>query len=119
MPRIDVHIYSRENGWAIHGLATLAAVSGDKEALADAIRAANWICANRALSEGGFRHDEKDVAGPYLGDTLAMGRAFLTLYSFTADRAWLGRAEHAAGFIAANFKAATPPQHFTVVVRLG
>jgi hypothetical protein len=46
-------------------------------------------------------------AGPYLGDTLAMGRAFLTLYSFTADPAWLGRAEHAAGFIAANFKAAS------------
>jgi uncharacterized protein len=107
VPRVDVHIYSRENGWAIQALATLSAVSEDKEALADAIRAANWICANRALPEGGFRHDEKDVAGPYLGDTLAMGRAFLTLYSFTADRAWLEKAEHAAGFIGANFKAAS------------
>src|SRR6516162_225913 len=105
VPRIDVHIYSRENGWAIHALSMLGAISDDKEVLADAIRAANWICANRALPDGGFRHDEKDVAGPYLGDTLSMGGAFLTLYSFTADRAWLKRAEHAAGFIAANFKA--------------
>jgi uncharacterized protein YyaL (SSP411 family) len=93
------HVYSRENGWAINALATLGAVSDDKEAIA-----ANWICANRALSDGGFRHDEEDVAGPYLGDTLSMGRAFLTLYAFTADRAWLNRAEQAAKFIATNFK---------------
>jgi len=54
-------------------------------------------------SDGGFRHDEEDVAGPYLGDTLSMGRAFLTLYACTADRAWLNRAEQAAKFIATNF----------------
>ncbi|HXQ01349.1 MAG TPA: hypothetical protein VN801_00150, partial [Candidatus Udaeobacter sp.] len=104
VPHVDVHIYSRENGWAIRALAMLGAVSEDKQALADAIRAANWICANRALSWGGFRHDEKDVAGPYLGDTLSMGRAFLTLYACTADRAWLKRAEDAANFVDANFK---------------
>src|SRR5262249_30382959 len=104
VPRVDRHIYSRENGWAIHALATLGAVSDDKEAVAGAIQAANWIRANRALPEGGFRHDEEDVAGPYLGDTLSMGRAFLALYAVTADRTWLERAEQAAKFIAANFK---------------
>jgi uncharacterized protein YyaL (SSP411 family) len=104
IPRVDVHIYSRENGWAIRALAMLGAVSDERQALAEAIRAANWICANRELPRGGFRHDEMDVAGPYLGDTLSMGRAFLTLYACTADRAWLKRAEDAADFVDANFK---------------
>ena len=33
----------------------------------------------------------------------SMGRAFLTLYACTADRAWLERAERAVKFISANF----------------
>jgi uncharacterized protein YyaL (SSP411 family) len=40
IPRIDTHIYSRENGWAINALATLYAVTGEQEYLNDAIRAA-------------------------------------------------------------------------------
>jgi uncharacterized protein len=86
-------------------LATLYAVTGKQDYLDDAIRAANWIIVHRALPGGGFRHDEKDPAGPYLGDTLFMGRAFLTLYAVTADRAWLRRAEEAVQFISADFKA--------------
>jgi uncharacterized protein len=101
IPRVDRHIYARENGWAIYGLATLYAVSGDETCLADAIRAANWIVAHRALAGGGFRHEES--SGPYLGDTLYMGRAFLGLYSVTADRAWLQRAQQTAEFVATNF----------------
>ncbi|MBV8175750.1 MAG: thioredoxin domain-containing protein [Verrucomicrobia bacterium] len=103
VPRIDVHIYSRENGWAINALTTLYAVSGERDCLDDAIRAANWVCAYRAVPGGGFRHDEADAEGPYLGDTLSMGRAFLTLYECTADRGWLQRAERAVKFISANF----------------
>jgi uncharacterized protein YyaL (SSP411 family) len=104
VPQIDTHIYSRENGWAINALAILYAVTGEQEDLEDAARAANWIIANRALPGGGFRHDEKDPAGPYLGDTLYMARAFLTLYMVTADREWLRRVEQAVQFILANFK---------------
>jgi hypothetical protein len=103
IPRVDRHIYSRENGWAINALATLYAVTGEEPYLIDAIRAAHWIIDHRALVDGGFRHDETDPAGPYLGDTLYMGRAFLALYTVTADRKWLQRAEQAAQFIAANF----------------
>jgi len=105
VPRIDTHIYARENGWAINALATFYAVTGEQDYLDEAIRAANWIIAHRALPGGGFGHDEKDPAGPYLGDTLFMGRAFLTLYAVTANRAWLRRAEEAVQFIFANFKA--------------
>jgi uncharacterized protein len=103
IPRIDKHVYSRENGWAIEAVAELYAATGDAQYLNEAVRAADWIVKNRALDGGGFRHDAKDAAGPYLSDTLAMGRAFLALYEVTGDRRWLARSEAAAKFIAANF----------------
>lgn len=117
MPNVDKHIYARENGWAINALAYLYAASGDKQYLDMSIKAANWIVANRAVGQGGFSHDQ-DLVGQmqlnsvlgqeqkvaYLGDTLAMGRAFLTLYGVTGDRDWLTKASQAADFINANFK---------------
>jgi uncharacterized protein YyaL (SSP411 family) len=103
LPRIDLHSYARENGWAIAAFCRLAATSGQPTDRADAERAARWVLANRALPGGGFRHDERDAAGPYLGDTLAMGRAFLALHQLTQDRVWLGHAVAAAEFLAAHF----------------
>jgi len=103
VPRVDQHVYALQNGQIIEALATAAEYTGDREALAEATRAADWVVAHRALDGGGFRHDEKDAAGPYLGDTLAMGRAFLALYRASADRAWLARAAAAGDFIGANF----------------
>jgi hypothetical protein len=103
IPRIDTHIYSRENGWAITALTTLYAATGDAQTLTDAQTAANWIIKNRSLDNGGFRHNTTDPAGPYLGDTLSMGRAFLALYSVTADRIWISRADAAADFIEKTF----------------
>lgn len=106
IPRIDRHIYARENGLAITGLAALYATGGDAACLDEMRRAAEWIIAHRALPGGGFRHDEKDVAGPYLADNLAMARAFLQLYAVTAERPWLQRAEETAVFIDAKFRGA-------------
>jgi uncharacterized protein YyaL (SSP411 family) len=106
IPRIDTHIYSRENGWAINALAALYAATGEIDALEQARSSAAWIISNRSLGNGGFRHGDADPAGPYLGDTLAMGRAMLNLYSVTADRNWLVRAQSAADFITAHFTAA-------------
>ena len=103
IPRIDTHVYARENGWAINALTVLYAVSGNRECLEDAVRAADWVCAHRALSNGGFQHDAADPAGPYLGDTLSMGRAFLALYGCTGDRAWLQKAVRTLEFISENF----------------
>lgn len=104
IPRVDTSIYSSTNGTIIEGLATWAEVSGDAHALEEAQVAARWIIAHRALDGGGFRHGEKDAAGPYLGDTLAMGRAFLALYRADADPAWLTRASAAAAFIEKSFR---------------
>lgn len=103
IPRVDKHIYARENGWAINGLAHLYMATGDQSYLDQATRAADWIIENRSIDGGGFRHDEKDNAGPFLGDSLSMGRAFLALYEATADRKWLERAQGCLDFIGKHF----------------
>lgn len=104
LPRIDKNSYARENGWAIRGLTALYDATGDKVVLNRAIKAANWVEANRSTSGGGFKHGEKDRAGPYLGDTLAMAEAYLALYISTGDRAWLEKSRAGMGFIEQNFK---------------
>jgi uncharacterized protein YyaL (SSP411 family) len=96
-------VYARENGWMIAALCDYYAATGDEAALERARRAAAWIVVHRSLPGGGFRHDDADAAGPYLGDTLAMGQALLALYNVTGDREDLKAAQAAARFIAANF----------------
>ena len=108
IPAVDKHRYARENGWMINALATAYAMTGERAYLDDAQRAARWIIANRSLPGGGFRHDEKDVAGPYLEDTLAMSDAFLALYAATGEREWLARAAAGAEFIEQHFRGAQP-----------
>ncbi len=105
VPRVDRNIYARENGLVINGLAALYAASGDAGSLADARRAAEWVVSHRGLPGGGFRHGEMEAAGPYLADTLAMARAFLALYTVTAERLWLTRADAAAAFMESHFHA--------------
>lgn len=104
MPRIDQHQYARENGWVVQALVQLYSVTGEPEVLEDALRAAGWIVSQRSLAGGGFGHDQHDGGGPYLGDTLASGQAFLALYTATADLAWLERARAAGDFIEGRFR---------------
>jgi uncharacterized protein YyaL (SSP411 family) len=108
VPHVDAHQYARENGWAISGLVSLYEAGGDQGELNDARAAAQWVLAHRALGDGGFRHGEHDAAGPYLGDTLFMGSAFLRLYEATADRTWLTHADEAADYIGSHFTAGVP-----------
>ena len=103
IPRVDTHLYARENGWMVRALVALYGASGDAAALREAVDAARWIVAERSLAGGGFRHDAADSAGPYLGDTIAAGRAFLALYAATGEREWLARAKAAADFAARTF----------------
>ena len=106
MPAIDTHLYARENGWMIQGLAAYYAAGKNPDVLQRAVAAARWALAMRALPDGGFRHDESDAAGPYLEDTLAMGRGFLALYQVTGEREWLRHAERAEHFIHTRFAGA-------------
>ena len=109
LPQVDRHLYARENGWMINALCELYAVTDDATTLAEAEQSASWVITHRSLEKGGFSHSDHDPAGPYLGDTLAMGQAFLALYEVTADREWLKRAQGAGEFITANFSAGSDP----------
>jgi uncharacterized protein YyaL (SSP411 family) len=104
MPRIDNNIYARENGWAISGLVAYYNVTNDPKIREMAERAAGWVKQNRALPGGGFAHGDNDRGGPFLGDTLAMGQAYLDLYAATGDRDWLTDAGRAGDFIGVSFK---------------
>ena len=92
-PRVDTHVYTRENGWMVEALVDLYSATGDAAVLADAERAARFIVARRGNPDGSFRRDAPpDRGGPFFGDQLAMGRALLALYSATGDRSWLRQA---------------------------
>jgi len=109
IPRVDKHIYARENGWAIAALAQLYEATGDAKTLDSAIRAANWITQNRALPGGGFRHGAKDAGGPFLGDSIAMARAYVALYRVTGDRKWLTHASATTTFLEKTFRSGSDP----------
>jgi uncharacterized protein len=117
IPRIDKHQYARENAWAIRALLTLYEATGDPAALQQAQRAAKWVFVHRQLSDGGYAHDENDTV-PYLGDTLAMGQAYLEFYEATGERAWLTLAEQSADFISAHFLRSTEPGIMTADVHI-
>jgi uncharacterized protein YyaL (SSP411 family) len=104
IPRVDTHMYARENGWAIAALASLYEVTADPKALDQAVRAADWVTEHRALPGAGFRHGAKDVAAPFLGDSIAMTRAYVALYRVTADRKWLKNATASMGYIDRTFR---------------
>lgn len=103
IPEVQKQVYARENGWMINALTTLYATTAEPELLSDAVKAAQYIQAQRALPGGGFKHAETDAAGPYLGDNLAMLEAFLGLYRVSADRVWLQSAAQVGQFIIATF----------------
>ena len=107
VPAVDKNVYARENGWLISALVQLHA-AGEPDALAAALRAARWVYDHRSLPRGGFMHGEADSGGPFLGDSLAMGRALLDLYAATADTAWLARAETTLDFIRHRFADPSP-----------
>ena len=112
IPRIDKHVYARENGWMISALSVYYGATGDASVLAQAQRAVHFIVAHRSLGEGGFRHDDADPAGPYLGDTLAMGQGLLALYNVTGNREYLKSAADAGRYIATHFAPASPGMGF-------
>ena len=99
LPRIDKHLYASSNGLAIEGLLLLYQASGKAVYYNKAIEAMAWVLKNRRYADGGFRHNQVDDAGPYLSDTLFMGRALLQLYQSNGDPQVLALAGKAGTFI--------------------
>ena len=114
MPRIDKHQYTQENGWAIEAFASLYEASGDTLYLEHAQQATHWILKNRRINNtnanaNGFSHDQqtknKTTQDHYfLGDNLAMSKAFLQLFRADADRQWLSYAISTTDFIEHAFR---------------
>ena len=104
IPRVDTHVYARENGWAIRALTSYYDATGDASALAEAGTAAHYILLHCAREGGGFRHGIDSAGGPYLGDNLAMAEAFLDLYRSSGDRAWLQQGRITLDYIQAHFQ---------------
>ncbi len=106
-PRIDKHVYPRENGWAIAALVSLFTATHDARYRDRALAAAEWIERRRRLPSGGYRHGDGDRAGPYLGDTLAMARAQWRLATLDPSGPWHDRAVASLRFIDATFRDAS------------
>lgn len=100
-PRVDTHIYPRENGWAIAAFAELYAATRDPDWLGRARRAADWIDAHAMLPDGAYRHGS--AARGFLGDTLAMAEAQLALAEVDPAGPWLARAARSAAAIDRRF----------------
>jgi uncharacterized protein YyaL (SSP411 family) len=116
VPRVDTDVYARENGWAITALASLYAVTADPKTLDEAVRAADWVTLHRKLAvSGGFRHGTKDASGPFLGDSIAMTRAYLALYGVTGDRKYLRDAESTMGYVDKTFRSPSGAGFVTAV----
>lgn len=81
---------------------TLVWIFSDFDTIGEKLK---WLVNNQAFSERGFYHGEKDPAGPYLNDSLNMGKAFLSIYEATDDYRWFIKAEQIARFIKRNFEA--------------
>ena len=104
LPRIDKNLYAGENGLAIEALLMLYDASGKEVYFDKALVAMHWALKNRRYADGGFRHNQIDDAGPYLSDTLYMGRAFLRLYEKSGDKQALELALKAGNFINRYFR---------------
>lgn len=116
LPHIDKHIYARENGWAIAALTQLYMAGGNTKYLDMAKRAMTTIQKSHGMESTdhnmlGFIHssdlgiDKDQPAALFLGDTLAMAKAYLALYQATADRSYLQRASACLLFIQKHFEA--------------
>lgn len=104
VPTIDKHIYARENGWIISALTALYTATDDKKYLDEASKIATWMIKNRSTEAGGFIHDKEEKEVNFLGDTLAMGQAFLDLYTQTKDIKWLDHASATVTILDKKFK---------------
>lgn len=104
IPRVDKSIYAADNGQMIVGLLSLYRHSLDARYLTKAEKALKWIYVNRLLADNGFSHGGNDKGGPWLADSLHMGKAMLAMYSVTGERKWLERATKTTDFILRSFK---------------
>ncbi len=114
MPRIDRSVYAAENGLMIEAMVALYEATQESVLLELARTTGTQMLKTRSLDGGGFSHGDADQAGPFLADSLAMGRGLLALYRATGERAWLDHAARAGSFIVSTFQS---PRGFNSAAR--
>lgn len=103
LPRVDPHEYTAQTAMAMEGLLDAYQATGNRQYFFRAMAGLDWVLRHRRLEGVGFRHDARDVAGPYLADNLFMARVYLALYRITRAPIWLTHAEQLADWMAARF----------------
>jgi len=105
-PGRDEKILTEWNGLMIHALAECAVVLDRPDALAAALRAADFILAAMSQPDGRLYRAYKDGQArfnAYLEDYAAFTRALIALYEATFDLRWLGEATRLAQLMFAQF----------------
>ena len=105
-PRADTTIYAGPNALMISALAAAFGVTGSKEYLNQAEKAAGFMIRNLYSREKGiyryYRDGDKHLAG-LLADNVLFGSALIDLYNTTGDGKYIDTARDAAGLIARKF----------------
>jgi uncharacterized protein YyaL (SSP411 family) len=106
-PGRDEKILTEWNGLMIHALAECGVVLDRPDALAAAIRAADFILATMSQPDGRLYRSYKDGQArfnAYLEDYAAFIRALIALYEATFDLRWLGEATRLAQLMDEQFR---------------
>ncbi len=90
IPRIDDHVYARENGLAIGALSALYEASRDPATLARARRAADLMISSLVAEDGAVRRKGRDVR--YLADAASLGFALARLGRLSGERKYIDTA---------------------------
>jgi uncharacterized protein YyaL (SSP411 family) len=113
IPRIDTHVYARENGLAIAALCTLYEVTHDEAVLKRARRAADAILVSHITDDGSVWHDADRKTGPfYLADAAAFGFGLARLGLVSGDPHYRLEARRIALATVKNFEDETSGGYF-------
>jgi uncharacterized protein YyaL (SSP411 family) len=112
-PRIDTHVYARENGLAIAALCTLYEATHDDAVLKRARRAADVVFTSHVTDDGSVRHDADRKSDPfYLADAAAFGWGLVRLAAVTGDARYRDAARRVALAAVKNFEDAKTGGYF-------
>lgn len=104
LPWIDTHVYARENGLVLAGLAALYEATGDAAVLERARRAARHLIEKTILPDGSVEHDAARATGRFfLTDAAALGLGLARLGRAATDPAFKDAARRIALAIDKNF----------------
>jgi uncharacterized protein len=105
IPRVDTHVYARENGQAIQAYVAFARAADDGAARARAVGAADRILAAHAAADGALARVAGDAGRRlFVLDQAEMGLALLALARETADPRWVAAAARLATARRARFE---------------